>query len=70
MYAWGDAVRHQRFHVALRWPPLARRWAPVSMHPMEFIIPALVAIGICILFTIPPAIYAARLRPADGLRAE
>jgi lipoprotein-releasing system permease protein len=43
---------------------------PVSMHPMEFIIPALVAIGICILFTIPPAIYAARLRPADGLRAE
>jgi lipoprotein-releasing system permease protein len=43
---------------------------PVSMHPMEFVIPALVAIGICILFTIPPAIYAARLRPADGLRAE
>ncbi|HEY3822886.1 MAG TPA: ABC transporter permease [Polyangiaceae bacterium] len=43
---------------------------PVSMHPMEFVIPALVAIGICILFTIPPAIYAAQLRPADGLRAE
>jgi lipoprotein-releasing system permease protein len=43
---------------------------PVSMHPMEFVIPALVAVAICILFTIPPAVYAARLRPADGLRAE
>ena len=43
---------------------------PVSMHPMEFVIPAIVAVLICILFTIPPAIYAARLRPADGLRAE
>ncbi|HEY8090739.1 MAG TPA: ABC transporter permease [Polyangiaceae bacterium] len=43
---------------------------PVAMHPFEFIVPAIIAIGICILFTIPPAIYAARLRPADGLRAE
>jgi lipoprotein-releasing system permease protein len=43
---------------------------PISMHPMEFLIPALVAVAICILFTIPPAVYAARLRPADGLRAE
>jgi lipoprotein-releasing system permease protein len=43
---------------------------PVSMHPMEFVIPAIVAVLICVIFTIPPAVYAARLRPADGLRAE
>ena len=43
---------------------------PVSMHPVEFIIPAVVAIAICLLATILPAVYAARLRPADGLRAE
>jgi lipoprotein-releasing system permease protein len=43
---------------------------PISMHPMEFVIPALAAVAICIVFTIPPAVYAARLRPADGLRAE
>jgi lipoprotein-releasing system permease protein len=43
---------------------------PVSMHPFEFVVPALVAVGICLLATIFPAVYAARLRPADGLRAE
>jgi lipoprotein-releasing system permease protein len=43
---------------------------PVSMHAMEFVVPAIVAVLICIIFTIPPAVYAARLRPADGLRAE
>jgi lipoprotein-releasing system permease protein len=43
---------------------------PVSMRPIEFIVPALVAIGICLVATIFPAIYAAQLRPADGLRAE
>jgi lipoprotein-releasing system permease protein len=43
---------------------------PVSMHPVEFIVPAVVAIVICLLATILPAVYAARLRPADGLRAE
>ncbi|HEY1694075.1 MAG TPA: ABC transporter permease [Polyangiaceae bacterium] len=43
---------------------------PVSMHAMEFVIPAIVAVLICVIFTIPPAVYAARLRPADGLRAE
>jgi lipoprotein-releasing system permease protein len=41
---------------------------PVSMHPIEFVAPALVAIGICLVATIIPALYAARLRPADGLR--
>ncbi|MDP9002319.1 MAG: ABC transporter permease [Myxococcota bacterium] len=43
---------------------------PVSMRPVEFIVPAIVAIGICLVATIFPAVYAARLRPADGLRAE
>jgi lipoprotein-releasing system permease protein len=43
---------------------------PVSMHPLEFIVPAVVAIVICLVATIFPALYAARLRPADGLRAE
>jgi lipoprotein-releasing system permease protein len=43
---------------------------PVSMRPIEFIVPALVALGICLVATIFPAVYAAQLRPADGLRAE
>ncbi|MGA2448798.1 MAG: ABC transporter permease [Polyangiaceae bacterium] len=43
---------------------------PVSMHPMEFIVPAIVALGICLFATIFPAAYAAELRPADGLRGE
>jgi lipoprotein-releasing system permease protein len=43
---------------------------PVSMHAAEFVVPAVVAVVICIVFTIPPAVFAARLRPADGLRAE
>ena len=43
---------------------------PVAMDPVEFVLPALVALGICMVATILPAVYAARLRPADGLRAE
>jgi len=43
---------------------------PVSMHPIEFILPAVIAMGICLGATILPAIHAARMRPADGLRAE
>ena len=43
---------------------------PVSMHPIEFILPAVIAVGICLVATIFPAIYAGRMRPADGLRAE
>jgi len=43
---------------------------PVSMHPLEFVLPAAVAIAICLVATIFPAMYAAKLRPADGLRAE
>jgi lipoprotein-releasing system permease protein len=43
---------------------------PVSMHPSEFVIPALVALGICIDATILPALHASELRPADGMRDE
>jgi lipoprotein-releasing system permease protein len=43
---------------------------PVSMHPIEFALPAIVAVVICLVATIFPAMYAAKLRPADGLRAE
>lgn len=43
---------------------------PISMTPFEFIVPVLFALGICMLATIFPAIYAGRMRPADGLRAE
>jgi lipoprotein-releasing system permease protein len=43
---------------------------PVSMRPVEFLVPAAVAIAICLVATLFPAAYAAKLRPADGLRAE
>jgi len=43
---------------------------PVSMRPIEFLVPAAVAIAICLVATLFPAAYAAKLRPADGLRAE
>jgi lipoprotein-releasing system permease protein len=43
---------------------------PVQLRPTEFIITGAVAIVICLLATIFPALYAAWLRPSDGLRAE
>jgi lipoprotein-releasing system permease protein len=43
---------------------------PVSMNAVVFVVPAVVAVSLCLLATIFPAVFAARLRPADGLRAE
>lgn len=43
---------------------------PVNVRPTEFIITGIVAIIICLAATIFPALYAARLRPSDALRAE
>jgi lipoprotein-releasing system permease protein len=43
---------------------------PVNVRPTEFIITGCVAILICLVATIFPALYAARLRPSDGLRSE
>jgi lipoprotein-releasing system permease protein len=43
---------------------------PVNLRPTEFLITGAVAIVVCLVATIFPALYAAELRPADGLRAE
>lgn len=43
---------------------------PVSVQPTEFLITGGFAIVTCLVATIFPAMYAARLRPSDGLRAE
>jgi lipoprotein-releasing system permease protein len=43
---------------------------PVNVRPNEFIITGLLSMAICLVATIFPALYAARLRPSDGLRAE
>jgi lipoprotein-releasing system permease protein len=43
---------------------------PVEVSFADFLITGLGAIGICLVFTVFPALYAARLRPADGLRAQ
>lgn len=43
---------------------------PVNVRPTEFLITGVIAILICLVATIFPALYAARLRPSDGLRAE
>lgn len=43
---------------------------PVNVRPTEFLITGALAIVICLVATIFPALYAARLRPSDGLRSE
>lgn len=41
---------------------------PVEVRPIEFIVTGGIALAICLLATVVPALYAARLRPADGVR--
>jgi lipoprotein-releasing system permease protein len=43
---------------------------PVHMKASEFAITGTVALLICLVATVFPALYAARLRPSDGLRSE
>jgi lipoprotein-releasing system permease protein len=43
---------------------------PVNVRPTEFIITGVVAVVICLTATLFPALYAAKLRPSEGLRAE
>ncbi len=43
---------------------------PVAVRPQEFLITGGFSIFICLVATMFPALYAANLRPADGLRAE
>jgi lipoprotein-releasing system permease protein len=41
---------------------------PVDVRPAEFMLTGVIAIVICLMATVAPALYAAWLRPADGLR--
>jgi len=43
---------------------------PVQVRPLEFLITGGIAIVICLVATIVPSLYAARLRPAEGFRAQ
>jgi lipoprotein-releasing system permease protein len=43
---------------------------PVEIRPIEFVLTGLGAVTICLVATLFPALYAALLRPTDGLRAE
>lgn len=43
---------------------------PVQVRPQEFAITGAIAILICLVATIIPSTYAARLRPAEGFRAQ
>lgn len=41
---------------------------PVEVRPAEFLLTGAIAIAICLLATVAPALYAAWLRPTDGFR--
>ena len=43
---------------------------PVSIDPMEFVVVGLIALAVCVVSTIFPAVLASRLRPVDALRLE
>lgn len=43
---------------------------PVQTRPDEFLLTGAIAIVICVIATIVPSLYAARLRPADGFREQ
>jgi lipoprotein-releasing system permease protein len=44
------------------------RTLPVRLDPTDIAVFALAALGICLIATIYPALRAARLQPADGIR--
>ncbi len=43
---------------------------PVEVRPQEFLVTGAIAILICLAATIVPALHAANIRPAEGLRAQ
>ncbi len=43
---------------------------PVQVRPTEFLLTGAIAIGICMVATLLPSLYAARLIPADGFREQ
>ena len=43
---------------------------PVQVRPTEFLLTGAIAIGICMIATLLPSLYAARLIPAEGFREQ
>ena len=43
---------------------------PVQVRPTEFLLTGAIAIGICMVATLLPSLYAARLVPAEGDREQ
>ena len=43
---------------------------PVQVRPFEFLVTGAIAIGICMVATLLPSLYAARLIPAEGFREQ
>ncbi|MBK8252670.1 MAG: ABC transporter permease [Polyangiaceae bacterium] len=43
---------------------------PVETRPLEFVITGLIAIGICMVATLAPSLYAASIIPAEGFREQ
>lgn len=43
---------------------------PVSVRPVEFALTGAFAIAVCLVATVWPALYASRLRPAEGFREQ
>jgi lipoprotein-releasing system permease protein len=43
---------------------------PVEASALDFLVTGIAAVFICLVATVMPALYAARLNPADGLRAQ
>lgn len=41
---------------------------PVEVRPIEFLVAGGISLFLCLIATVIPALYAARLRPADGVR--
>ena len=43
---------------------------PVDVRPTELFLTGAIALALCLVATVIPSLYAARLRPADGVRAD
>jgi lipoprotein-releasing system permease protein len=43
---------------------------PVQIHPIQFVLTGIFAVIVCLVATVWPAVYAARLRPAEAFREQ
>jgi lipoprotein-releasing system permease protein len=43
---------------------------PVQIRPIQFVLTGVFAVLVCLVATVWPAIYAARLRPAEAFREQ